>query len=348
LAGRIDIDLDKEPLGVTANGQAICLADIWPSPETIAALTEEAGEPGLFSDVYGVRPPGILWDELEAPAGKLFPWDPRSTYLLEPPFLALAQSLGVNGLPDRISDARILGVYGDSLTTDHISPSSEIPLESEAGRYLIGLGVNQESFNTYVGRRCNHEVMARGTFANIRIKNQMVASREGGWTRLLPEDCVVSIYEAAIAYQARQVPVIILGGKDYGMGSSRDWAAKGSALLGVRAVIAESYERIHRSNLIGMGVAPLLFASGEGWRRLGLDGTEEITIDGLSDAIRLNKPATVTAHGPRGDVTFTVTADLSTRSERECLSRGGIAAEIFASFTRAAEGARPVATAGAA
>ena len=342
LAGRIDLDLEQEPLGHRSDGLPVRLADLWPKDEEIAALLPRAGDPALFKEVYGDAPTERLWNELQAPRGELFAWDPASTYLLEPPFLALAQSLAKEGTTDRIVDARVLGVYGDSLTTDHISPSSEIPADSTAGRYLIGIGVPQAAFNTYVGRRCNHEVMVRGTFANIRIKNQMVPDREGGWTRLLPEGEIVSIHEAATAYRARKEPIVVLGGRDYGMGSSRDWAAKGSALLGVRAVIAESYERIHRSNLIGMGVVPLLFAAGEGWSRLGLDGTEQITIDGLAGAIREGAAALVTARGETGVTRFTVTADISTRSERDCLARGGIMAEILASFTDGAE-AGPIA-----
>ena len=341
LAGRIDIDLEREPLGTGLDGRPVRLADLWPQPGEIAALIGRAGEPRLFKDVYAGSPSSAMWDDLEAPTGTLFPWDPHSTYLLEPPFLALAQERARTGLPSRIAGARVLGLYGDSLTTDHISPSGEIPLDSQAGQYLIGLGVRQSAFNTYVGRRCNHEVMARATFANLRIKNLLTPGREGGWTRLLPEGDIVSVYEAASTYQSRGIPAIVLGGKDYGMGSSRDWAAKGSALLGVRAVIAESYERIHRSNLIGMGVVPLRFAAGEGWRQLGLDGAEEFTIEGLADAVDGMAPATVVARGARGSKTFPVSADVSTRSERTCLRSGGLMAEVLASFTGPAAGRTP-------
>ena len=340
LCGRVDADIADAPLGRGIDGKPVFLADLWPGDDEIAALLPGAADPQLFRDVYDVPPVDILWDELEAPTGARFAWDPASTYMREPPFLDLAQSLAQDGVPEQLSDARVLGIYGDSLTTDHISPSSEIPVESPAGAYLVSLGVRQSAFNTYVGRRCNHEVMARGTFANVRIRNQMVPGLEGGWTRLLPEDRVVSVHEAAMAYQAAGVPVVVFGAKDYGMGSSRDWAAKGSALLGVRAVIAESFERIHRSNLIGMGVAPLLFMPGEGWLKLGLDGTEVITIDGLASAIREGSTAQVTARGPRGVTRFSVKADISNQSERECLAGGGIMAEIFASFTAGAASGR--------
>ncbi|MCU4181560.1 aconitate hydratase AcnA [Bosea sp. BH3] len=335
LAGRIDIDLEREPLNGPDAAKPIYLADLWPGEEEIAPLVAKAGDPQLFREVYGETPSGLLWDELEAPTGLRFRWDPKSSYLVEPPFLALAQELAQSGLPDRLGPARVLGAYGDSLTTDHISPSGEIPLDSPAGRYLVSLGIEQRAFNTYVGRRCNHEVMARATFANLRIRNLMVPGSEGGWTRLLPEGGVVSVHAAAEAYRERGVPLIVLGAKDYGMGSSRDWAAKGSALLGVRAVIAESYERIHRSNLIGMGVVPLRFAEGEGWRQLGLDGTESFDIDGLAAAVDGHAPATVVATSADGRCThFHVTADVSTQSERACLRHGGVMAEVLAHFTR--------------
>ncbi len=334
LAGRIDIDLESELLNGPDAEKPIRLADLWPDDAEIAALTTRAGDPYLFRAVYGDRPSSLLWDELPAPTGLRFGWDRQSSYLVEPPFLDLARERAREGVPQALHGARVLGAYGDSLTTDHISPSGEIPVDSPAGRYLIGLGIAPKAFNTYVGRRCNHEVMARATFANLRIRNRMVPDREGGFTRLLPEGEIVSVHEAATEYDRRGVPLIVLGGKDYGMGSSRDWAAKGSALLGVRAVIAESYERIHRSNLIGMGVVPLRFAGGEGWHRLGLDGSETFDIEGLADAVEGSAPATVTATGASGPIRFTVTADVSTRSERACLRHGGVMAEVLAFFTR--------------
>ena len=334
LAGRIDIDLESEPLNGPDAQKPIRLADLWPDEAEIATLAARAGDARLFREVYGDTPSDLLWNELAAPTGLRFGWNRQSSYLVEPPFLDLARERAREGVPEALHGARVLGAYGDSLTTDHISPSGEIPVDSPAGRYLIGLGIEPKAFNTYVGRRCNHEVMARATFANLRIKNQMVPGREGGWTRLLPEREVVSVHEAATAYHEQGVPLIVLGGKDYGMGSSRDWAAKGSALLGVRAVIAESYERIHRSNLIGMGVVPLRFAEGQGWRQLGLDGTESFDIEGLSSAIDGTAPAIVTATGAAGPIRFAVTADISTLSERACLRAGGVMAEVLAFFTR--------------
>ncbi|MBL8587970.1 MAG: aconitate hydratase AcnA [Methylobacteriaceae bacterium] len=336
LAGRIDIDLETEPLNGADADQPVRLADLWPSDAEIAALLPRAGDPALFRDVYGEATSEALWRSLPSAAGARFPWDEASTYLVRPPFLDLARRRGAEGLPARLTGVRALGAYGDSLTTDHISPSGEIPADSPAGRYLISLGIDRKAFNTYVGRRCNHEVMARATFANLRIRNQMTPEREGGFARLLPDDRIVTVHEAATIYAARSVPLIVLGGKDYGMGSSRDWAAKGPALLGVRAVIAESFERIHRSNLIGMGVAPLRFADGEGWRRLGLDGGEIFDIEGLAEAVTAGRPARVVAVGEGRRIVFDVFADLHTRSERACLAAGGVMAEVLTSFTRRA------------
>jgi aconitate hydratase len=334
LAGRIDIDLEREPVNGPDAEKPIHLADLWPDEAEIGALAARADDPRLFREVYGDTPSGLLWEELAAPSGLRFRWDPQSSYLVEPPFLALARERAREGVANALRGARVLGAYGDSLTTDHISPSGEIPVDSPAGRYLIALGIEPKAFNTYVGRRCNHEVMVRATFANLRIKNLIVPGREGGFTRLFPAGDVVGVHDAAMAYAEAGVPLIVLGGKDYGMGSSRDWAAKGSALLGVRAVIAESYERIHRSNLIGMGVVPLRFADGEGWRQLGLDGSETFDIEGLEAAVDGTAPATVVATGASGRISFAVTADISTRSERACLRHGGVMAEVLASFTR--------------
>lgn len=333
LAGRIDIDLETEPLNGPDTDSPVRLADLWPDEAEIAALVARASDPRLYREVYGEIPSGLLWDELEAPSGLRFGWNPQSSYLVEPPFLALARERAREGVPENLRRARAIGAYGDSLTTDHISPSSEIPVDSTAGRYLISLGIEPRAFNTYVGRRCNHEVMARATFANLRIRNLMVG-QEGGFARLLPEGTVTSVHEAAAAYRERGVPLIVLGGRDYGMGSSRDWAAKGSALLGVRAVIAESFERIHRSNLIGMGVVPLLFAPGQGWRALGLTGEEIFDVEGLAAVVDGAAPARVTATGPSRTIVFEVAADISTRSERACLRHGGVMAEVLSHFTR--------------
>ncbi|MBK1842088.1 aconitate hydratase AcnA [Azospirillum sp. YIM B02556] len=331
LAGRIDVDLDSAPIGRRRDGRPVFLRDLWPSDAEVAALLGVANDPSLFADVYGTPERVRLWDALETPEGACFPWDPASTYLLEPPFLQLARERSRTGFPNRLHGVRVLGAYVDSLTTDHISPSGEIPPDGAAGRYLSQLGIAPADFNTYVGRRCNHEVMARGTFANLRIKNLLVPEREGGWTRLLPDGEIVPVHEAAASYRADGIPLMILGGRDYGMGSSRDWAAKGSALLGVRVVLAENFERIHRANLIGMGVLPLQFQPGEGWLQLGLDGTETFDLDGLAQAIEGTAPATITARHRRGTTIFQATAAMTTGTERDCLRQGGIFAAMLAS-----------------
>ncbi len=223
----------------------------------------------------------------------------------------------------------MLAAFGDALTTDQISPSGEIPVDSAAGRYLAGLGIAPAEFNTYVGRRGNHEVMVRGTFANLRIRNLLVPGVEGGMTRKLPEDSVVSVHAAAQAYRAEGTPLLVLGGRDYGAGSSRDWAAKGTALLGVRAVLAESFERIHRANLVAMGVVPLRFSVDEGWRALGLTGSERYSLQGLRSAVLDGTPVTVTAERPGATLRFTVTADVQTAAERDILVDGGLLPSVM-------------------
>ena len=235
-------------------------------------------------------------------------------------------------LPEKLDGARVLAVYGDSLTTDHISPSGEIPAGSAAGQYLESLGIASKQFNSYVGRRCNHEVMLRGTFANIRIRNLLVPGVEGGMTRHWPEGEVVPIHEAAERYRAQRTPLLVIGGRDYGAGSSRDWAAKGTALLGVRAVLAESFERIHRSNLISMGVIPLRFATSEGWQTLGLTGSERFILQGLRSAVLHGTPVTVRAQGEQGVIEFTMLADVLTDSERRLLQDGGMLPSVLKAF----------------
>ena len=269
LAGRIDIDLTREPLGHDRDGrQYTALADLtWPDESRSCRASRGGIRSGtLHGGLSRQRAWSGLWREL-ATTSERFAWDPASSYLVEPPFVA------VSSAAIRYRNARgcaRLATFGDLLTTDHISPSSEIPVVSAAGRYLASLGIAPAQFNTYVGRRCNHEVMARGTFANIRIRNLLVPQTEGGITRKFPEGTTMSMFDAARAYRDEGTPLLVIGGCDYGAGSSRDWAAKGSALLGVRAVLAESYERIHRANLVSMGVVPLRFTSGEGLRSLGL------------------------------------------------------------------------------
>ncbi|MES1165004.1 MAG: aconitase family protein, partial [Verrucomicrobiota bacterium] len=280
LAGRIDIDLDKEPIGEGKDGQPVYLRDIWPSNQEIAATVGRAVQPSMFQKSYGVVFEGDeRWRKLDVPLGDTYAFDASSTYIKHPPYF--------EGMPrtapavSELSGARVLAVLGDSVTTDHISPAGNIKKDGPAGQYLVAHGVDPKDFNSYGARRGNHEVMVRGTFANVRLKNLLAPGTEGGVTRHLPDGAVMSIFEASEKYAAEKVPLLILAGKEYGSGSSRDWAAKGPRLLGVRFVIAESYERIHRSNLVGMGVVPLQFRAGESVTTLGLTGEEVYETVGL-------------------------------------------------------------------
>ncbi len=274
LAGRIDVDLAQEPLGHGANGAPVLLSDLWPTPGEVARLVASSLDPGMFREKYrSIEVGDAHWEGLHAPEGVRYPWSAESTYLAEAPYLALPPPLLPRG-GDLVKGARALVVLGDKVSTDHISPAGEIPEASPAGEYLVGRGVAPRDFNTYGSRRGHHEVMIRGTFANVRLANALVAPREGGYTTHLPSGEPMTIFAAAERYRAERVPLLAFAGKSYGQGSSRDWAAKGPRLLGVGAVIAESYERIHRSNLIEMGVLPLAFPRGEGWRSLGLTGRE--------------------------------------------------------------------------
>ncbi|MDY0391201.1 MAG: aconitate hydratase AcnA [Desulfobulbus oligotrophicus] len=283
LAGTVLIDLDTTPLGTDQQGQSVYLRDIWPSKEEIRATVQQYLQPELFTSTYAsVFIGDQQWRDLAKEKSTLYPWDPDSTYIREPPFF---HDLSLQPPPAAdIIDARILALFGDSVTTDHISPAGSIGPQTPAGLYLQQLGVPPAEFNSYGSRRGNHEVMMRGTFANIRIRNHMV-HREGGWTRLWPEGVEMSIYEAALQYQKHQTPLVVFAGHDYGTGSSRDWAAKGTMLLGVRAVIAASFERIHRSNLVGMGVLPLEFPEGVNIQTLHLDGSERISLIGLTGTL---------------------------------------------------------------
>jgi aconitate hydratase len=283
LAGTVLINLEKEPLGTDSQGQAVYLRDIWPTAEEIRETVRRSLQPDLFTLSYNsVFSGDAHWKTLSAGRSDLYPWDADSSYIREPPFFQ-----GLSAAPRSVADiegARILALFGDSITTDHISPAGAIGPQTPAGLYLQSLGIQPADFNSYGARRGNHEVMMRGTFANIRIKNQMV-EREGGYTRAWPEGVEMPIYDAAMHYQEAGTPLVVFAGKDYGTGSSRDWAAKGTMLLGVRAVIAASFERIHRSNLVGMGVLPLQFPEGVDARRLGLDGSEIISLTGLADSL---------------------------------------------------------------
>jgi aconitate hydratase len=284
LAGSVDIDLSKEPIGTDSAGKPVMLAEIWPTQEEVTAALEKGMNSGMFRKVYGEVFKGDKhWNSLAIPRGDLYQWEPNSTYVKNPPYF---EGMGMKPAPVAdIKGARVLLKLGDSITTDHISPAGSIKATSPAGKYLVEHGVEVKDFNSYGARRGNHEVMMRGTFANIRIKNQLVPGVEGGVTSHLPDGEQMSVFDAAMKYDKESVPLIVLAGKEYGSGSSRDWAAKGPRLLGVRAVIAESYERIHRSNLVGMGVLPLQYQPGKNAASLGLTGEESFDIDGLGAAI---------------------------------------------------------------
>jgi aconitate hydratase len=323
IAGTMDIDLYDEPLGEDDHGQAVFMKDLWPSAAEVAATIEDAVQSDMFRKSYGeVFEGDERWASLEVPTGDSFAWDPRSTYVRRPPFFA-----GLPEEPEPIADiegARVLAVLGDSVTTDHISPAGSIKRDSPAGSYLIENGVAPKDFNSYGSRRGNHEVMMRGTFANIRLRNQLAPGTEGGVTIYLGPgasgDEPLSIYEAAMQYLEEKIPLVVLAGKEYGSGSSRDWAAKGTRLLGVRAVIAESFERIHRSNLVGMGVLPLQFADGASAQSLGLTGRETFTIAGLAGAEEIPRTLTVRAD----DQEFPVTVRIDTPKEQRYFHHGGI------------------------
>lgn len=327
LAGNITMDLTRDPLGIDPNGQPVYLSDIWPSDSEIADLMRTHVTPEQFSHGYADLFCGNeSWKNLEVPVGELYRWEEGSTYIKEPPFFA-----DLTAIPKPIADiknARVLALLGDSVTTDHISPAGEIGRETPAGRYLISLGVKPEEFNSYGSRRGNHEVMVRGTFANIRIKNLLAPGVEGGMTKYLSatgEDGeLMSIFDAAMGYQKKATALIVIAGKEYGTGSSRDWAAKGTLLLGVRAVIAESFERIHRSNLVGMGVLPLQFLPGETYRTLGLTGFETYDIGGLA-ALSPAQTLLVKAQSTDGTVReFQTMVRIDTPNELEYFRHGGI------------------------
>ncbi len=294
IAGTVDIDLTTEPLGYDQNDQPVYLKDIWPTSQEIQEALSKAVRPELFRKRYeNVFQANERWNQIDAPEGQIYEWDEKSTYIQEPPFF---KELGdqLNDVTD-ITGARALALMGDSVTTDHISPAGNIKADSPAGSYLQENGVDRVDFNSYGSRRGNHEVMMRGTFANIRIRNQIAPGTEGGVTKYLPTDEVMSIYDASMKYQADGTNLVVIAGKEYGTGSSRDWAAKGTFLLGVKAVIAESFERIHRSNLVGMGVLPLQFAEGTNAQTLGLTGRETFDITGLNNDVQPGQSITVKA-----------------------------------------------------
>jgi aconitate hydratase len=322
LAGSLDVDLTTEPLGTGKDGKPVYLADIWPSDLEVQETLLRSIDSQMFRTSYaGVFTGDENWASIKVPAGKRYTWDAKSTYVKNPPYFD-----GMTMTPAALSDirgAQALAVLGDSVTTDHISPAGNIAKTSPAAKYLVEQGVQPADFNSYGARRGNHEVMMRGTFANIRLRNLLVPGVEGGVTIHLPSGEQTSIYDAAMRYKQEGTPLVVIAGREYGTGSSRDWAAKGTMLLGVKAVIAESFERIHRSNLIGMGVVPLQFLSGQNAQSLGLTGREVFAITGLRSGDA--KQVSVTATPPDGKpINFVVRVRIDTPKEREYYRHGGI------------------------
>lgn len=333
LAGTLDIDFESDPIGHSPSGEPVMLADIWPSDEEIRTTMSAAINPQMFKDRYSDILEEPRWDAIASEASALYPWAEDSTYIRLPSFL---EDIEATPSPiEAIEGARVLVKFGDSVTTDHISPAGAFPHHGEAGQYLISKGVEARDFNSFGSRRGNHEVMLRGTFANVRIRNQIAPGTEGGFTTHFPSGEVTSIYEASMRYQAAGTPLVVLAGTEYGTGSSRDWAAKGTLLLGVKAVIATSFERIHRSNLVGMGVLPLTFLTGESADSLGLDGTESFNIPARAD---LEPLATiqVTATRPSGEVTeFQAKVRLDTPVEVDYYRHGGILQAVLRNLAAA-------------
>ncbi len=335
LAGRVDIDLYNEPLGHDRDGKPVFLADVWPTQQEIRDTVSSSLNPGMYQSRYGeVFKGDDLWQSLPLPAeGSRYDWDPTSTYIANPPFFT-DMTLELHDPTDLVG-ARVLAVLGDSVTTDHISPAGAIPKKEPAGTYLIGRGVQPVDFNTFGSRRGNHDVMMRGTFGNVRIRNLMLQDKEGGYTLHFPSGEQLPIYDAAMKYQAAGVPLVILAGKEYGTGSSRDWAAKGTTLLGVKAVIAESYERIHRSNLVGMGVLPLQFLPGEGAASLGLTGRETFSIQGIAQGLKPGATLDVQARREDGtEMRFRAVARLDSDVDVVYYRNGGILHTVLRRMAR--------------
>jgi aconitate hydratase len=323
LAGTARTDLSRDPLGTGKDGKPVYLRDLWPSPDEVAATVRACVKQEMFQREYEhIWDGDEYWQRMQAPTGPIYQWDAKSTYVQEPPFF---EDMTPTPAPlEDIVGARALVVLGDSITTDHISPAGSIPPASPAGKYLIEHGVDRIDFNSYGARRGNHEVMIRGTFANIRLKNLLTPEREGYWTVHGPDGEEMTIYDAAVRYEREGVPLIVLAGREYGSGSSRDWAAKGPRLLGVRAVIAESFERIHRSNLVGMGVLPLQFEPGASREALGITGRERFTIRGLRAGLTPGQLLEVEAQGDGAPLRFRVHARLDNETDVEYLRHGGI------------------------
>ena len=324
LAGTVDIDLTTDPIGQDSDGNAVYLQDIWPSQAEIRETVSSSLNPDMFKDRYGNVSVGPdEWNGLPVPEGDLYLWDEASTYIQEVPFFK--DFSGDIDEPTDINGAHVLVMLGDSITTDHISPAGAIPLSRPAGQFLVDKGVQQRDFNTFGARRGNHEVMMRGTFGNVRLRNALTPDNEGDFTVYFPENETTSIYEAGEKYQANGIPTIVLAGREYGAGSSRDWAAKGPNLLGVKAAIAESYERIHRSNLIGMGVIPLQFKSGDSAASLGLTGRETFDIKGITDGLKPGQDVSVRAVREDGsEFEFSVLSRIDTQVEVDYYRNGGV------------------------
>ena len=322
LAGRMDMDLTTEALGNDSAGKPVFLKEIWPTPAEIEKTVRSAVTTAMYDKEYGKIFEGdATWKAMKVPEGDLYLWDKNSTYIKLPTFF---ENMPKTPAPlTDMKNARVLAVLGDSVTTDHISPAGSIPVDSPAGKYLIAEGVKTSEFNSYGARRGNHEVMMRGTFGNIRLRNQLAPGTEGGWTLHQPSGEQMTIYDAAMRYKKENVPLVVFAGKEYGSGSSRDWAAKGTLLLGVRVVIAESYERIHRSNLVGMGVLPLEFIAGQTRESLALTGREEFSIEGIS-ALKARARFKVHARGADGEKTFEAIARVDTPEEVAYYQNGGI------------------------
>jgi aconitate hydratase len=341
IAGTMDFDFENEALGQDQNGNDVFLTDIWPTPSEVQATIDSSINSDMFKKQYaGVFEGDDRWKSIPTPKGATFDWDAKSTYVRKPPYFE-----GMKKTPSPVHDiraARVLAKLGDSVTTDHISPAGSIKADSPAGKYLTERGISRVDFNSYGSRRGNHEVMIRGTFANIRLKNQLLDGVEGGYTRDFTLDGAPQafIFDASENYQKQGTPLVILGGKEYGSGSSRDWAAKGTSLLGVRAVITESFERIHRSNLIGMGVLPLQFPAGQSAESLGLDGTEVFDIVGVEQLNQGSTPKTVkvtarpSANSPAGKalIEFDAVVRIDTPGEADYYRNGGILQYVLRSL----------------
>jgi aconitate hydratase len=322
LAGTVHIDLTKEPLGTSRDGKPVMLSELWPSQAEVNEVVQRCVQQDMFKREYSrIFEGDEHWKQMEAPTGPIFKWDEKSTYVHEPPYF---EDFGPDPKPlTDIERARALAVLGDSVTTDHISPAGAIPADSPAGKYLIEHGVERKDFNSFGARRGNHEVMVRGTFGNIRLRNQLV-EREGYWTKHLPDGKEATIFDASQQYRSEGVPLVVIAGKEYGSGSSRDWAAKGPLLQGVRAVIAESLERIHRSNLVGMGILPLEFAHGENLQSLGLTGKERFTIRGL-ESLKPGQTVEVEAESDDGTKTvFNTHSRVDNDTEVGYMHHGGV------------------------